>query len=147
MPTPNDDLFALSFTVPGKPFGKQTSRSAPNGHYTRDKTRFYEGLVATMAMRAMQEAGYREPFGNALELTFTAVFPIPVSWSTKKKTAAINWEIFPTVKPDLSNIQKAIEDGMNQIVYRDDSQIIRCNSSKIYGDNPCVKVKIADWRA
>lgn len=143
MPTSENDLFALSFTVPGKPFGKQTSRSAPNGrHYTTDKTRFYEGLVTTIAMQAMHEAGYQDPYSGSLGLTLIAVFPVPTSWSIKKKAAALAGKVLPTVKPDLSNIQKAVEDGMNCIVYKDDSQIAWANTRKIYGEHPCVKVLV-----
>jgi Holliday junction resolvase RusA-like endonuclease len=79
---------------------------------------------------------------------FVAVFPVPDSWSAKKRAAALAGDIRPTKKPDLSNIQKALEDGMNAVVFKDDSQITESGGSKkIYGELPCVKVCVYDRKA
>jgi Holliday junction resolvase RusA-like endonuclease len=142
-----DKPFSVSFIVPGNPFGKQTSKSTKNGrrHYTPKETVLYENLVMMQAMQAMQD---RPPVDIDVGLMFVAVFPVPDSWSVKKRAAALADEIRPTKKPDLSNIQKALEDGMNAVVFKDDSQITESGGSKkIYGEVPCVKVCVYDRKA
>lgn len=138
--------FSVSFIVPGHPFGKQRSRSTKSGrHYTPQETVRYENLVMMQAMQAMQD---RPPVDIDVGLMFVAVFPVPDSWSAKKRAAALAGDIRPTKKPDLSNIQKALEDGMNVVVFKDDSQITESGGSKkIYGELPCVKVCVYDRKA
>jgi Holliday junction resolvase RusA-like endonuclease len=138
--------FSVSFIVPGHPFGKQRSRSTKSGrHYTPQETVRYENLVMMQAMQAMQD---RPPVDIDVGLMFVAVFPVPDSWSAKKRAAALAGDIRPTKKPDLSNIQKALEDGMNAVVFKDDSQITESGGSKkIYGETPCVKVCVYDRKA
>jgi Holliday junction resolvase RusA-like endonuclease len=138
--------FSVSFIVPGHPFGKQRSRSTKSGrHYTPQETVRYENLVMMQAMQAMQD---RPPVDIDVGLMFVAVFPVPDSWSAKKRAAALAGDIRPTKKPDLSNIQKALEDGMNAVVFKDDSQITESGGSKkIYGELPCVKVCVYDRKA
>jgi len=141
-----DKPFSVSFVVPGHPFGKQRSRSTKSGrHYTPQETVRYENLVMMQAMQAMQD---RPPVDIDVGLMFVAVFPVPDSWSAKKRAAALAGDIRPTKKPDLSNIQKALEDGMNAVVFKDDSQITESGGSKkIYGEVPCVKVCVYDRKA
>ena len=138
--------FSVSFIVPGHPFGKQRSRSTKSGrHYTPQETVRYENLVMMQAMQAMQD---RPPVDIDVGLMFVAVFPVPDSWPAKKRAAALAGDIRPTKKPDLSNIQKALEDGMNAVVFKDDSQITESGGSKkIYGETPCVKVCVYDRKA
>jgi Holliday junction resolvase RusA-like endonuclease len=141
-----DKPFSVSFIVPGHPFGKQRSRSTKSGrHYTPQETVRYENLVMMQAMQAMQG---RPPVDIDVGLMFVAVFPVPDSWSAKKRAVALAGDIRPTKKPDLSNIQKALEDGMNAVVFKDDSQITESGGSKkIYGEVPCVKVCVYDRKA
>jgi Holliday junction resolvase RusA-like endonuclease len=142
-----DKPFSVSFIVPGHPFGKQTSKSTKNSrrHYTPQETVRYENLVMMQAMQAMQD---RPPVDIDVGLMFVAVFPIPKSFTKAQRAAALADEIRPTKKPDLSNIQKALEDGMNAVVFKDDSQITESGGSKkIYGEVPCVKVCVYDRKA
>lgn len=138
--------FYVSFVVPGHPFGKQRSRSTKSGrHYTPQETVRYENLVMMQAMQAM---GDRPPVDIDVGMMFVAVFPIPKSFTKAQRAAALADELRPTKKPDKSNIEKALEDGMNQIVFKDDSQITESGGSKkIYGEVPCVKVCVYDRKA
>ena len=56
--------------------------------------------------------------------------------------AAIAGVIQPTTKPDVSNIVKGIEDALNGIWYKDDSQIVHEYSMKQYAREPGVIVKM-----
>ena len=60
----------------------------------------------------------------------------------KKHEAAYAGLIWPTTKPDVSNIVKGIEDALNGIWYKDDSQIVHEYSMKQYAREPGVIVKM-----
>lgn len=130
----------ISFEIEGIPVPKGRSRSTRSGHhYTPAKTRAYEQLVASRAREAMQLLA---PLEGPLRVTITFLLPIPASWSNAKRDRAIGGLIKHTVKPDLSNLAKSIEDGMNGIVYRDDSQIIGLSLGKRYSHTPVVWVEV-----
>ena len=124
----------ITFTIAGEAVAKGRAKAARRGNfismYTPKKTVDYEKQVAEAAKAAM--AGLN-PIEGAVHLTVRIYRQIPKSWSLKKQRAAALGEIFPTAKPDTSNIIKAIEDGSNGILWRDDSQVVDTVASKRYG--------------
>ena len=134
----------LTFTIPGAPVGKGRPRVTTRGGkfasmYTPEKTVNYEGLVAYSAKAAMAGAPLIDgPASVRLEI----VCQIPASWSQKKRSAAIAGQVHPTTKPDIDNVEKAIFDGLNGVVWRDDVQVVEVSKRKRYGDTPCVQVTI-----
>ncbi|MCA6391273.1 MAG: RusA family crossover junction endodeoxyribonuclease [Cytophagales bacterium] len=141
--------FYVSFVVPGNPFGKQTNRTPKNSfrHFTPAETKAYQDRVGLLAMKAMRGQPMQKK-GVDLGLMFVAVFPIPKKFTKAQRAAALVGDLRPTKKPDLSNIQKALEDGMNGVVYYDDCQITESGGcKKIYGEIPCVKVCVYDRKA
>ena len=110
----------IRILVPGVPVGKGRPRMTRSGHcYTPEKTRIYEDKIAFFGHQAM--AGKR-PLEGYLTIQVEAVFPVPESWSKKKKKMALDGKLFPG-RPDIDNILKAI-DGLNGVVWKDDAQII-----------------------
>lgn len=102
----------------------------------------YENLVKT---------AYTTQCGNTkfsddaqLSLSIHAFFAIPKSASKKKRQDMIDGIIRPTKKPDMDNIIKIIADALNQIAYKDDSQIVDTTIQKYYSDNPRVIVMIKE---
>ena len=79
-----------------------------------------------------------------LRVRILAKFPIPESWSKKNKEKALKGEIMPNKKPDLDNIAKIILDGLNGVAYTDDKQVTSMEIEKVYSDEPCVVVCIAE---
>lgn len=137
----------VTFSLSGKPQGKAVARSSRKSgrHYKPAATRSYEADIGTMAAIAMRG---REPIDECVMMDMRAVFPIPASWSQAKRNRAIVGEIAPGVKPDLSNIAKAVEDGMKGIVFTDDARIVKYGLfEKVYGITPMVVVTIKDRRA
>lgn len=132
----------IEITIPGTPQGKGRARSArlPNGktiHYTPEKTRTYEGIIASLAMEAM---GGKPPLEGPVGLTLVIKMPIPQSWPAWKREMAIAQRIAPTTKPDADNVEKAVKDGLNGIAWRDDCQVVSVVKDKIYGVVPGVVV-------
>lgn len=149
--TSNPPFAVPSFDMPepitvnlvGIPQGKGRARAFLRGgnisHYTPEKTRTYEGMIRTAAMEAM---GNRPALDEPVEFVLRAIFPVPASWSEKKRQRAITGEIKPGKKPDLDNVTKAWNDALNGVVYRDDSLICRMSLEKRYGPQPLVVVTV-----
>lgn len=142
-------LQTVRFTVLGAPVGKGRSRSriatTKDGHqftthYTPAKTRNYELNVRMEFQR--QCPGVRFPDDSALEMSVKIFKPIPKSMTKKNRARVEAKELRPGNKPDISNIIKAIEDGLNGVAYKDDSQIVRRNDEAWYGEIPRVEVEI-----
>lgn len=55
--------------------------------------------------------------------------------------------LYPHVKPDLSNLVKAVEDALNGLIWTDDSRIVDLRTSKLYGDPTRVEVEIEELRS
>lgn len=130
----------VTFTVPGVARGKGRPRATRRGPfvrlYTDAKTASYENLVALAAREAMDGA---EPFDAPVEMT-VRVRLTPPKASAPKTLAMLDGRILPAKKPDLTNIIKAVEDGCNAIVYRDDALIVSLSAAKVYSPTPGVDV-------
>ena len=98
-------------------------------HHTPEKTRLYEARVKRIAQRFM---GKRKPFEGAVKLHLLFVMPLPESWPRWKKELAQADELVHTTKPDADNMEKAIKDAFNGVVWVDDCRVFSCNKSKLY---------------
>lgn len=137
------------FIIPGAPVGKGRPKFARQGGfvrtYTPEKTATYENLVKVEYERQCES--YRFPDGIPLTMHIRAFYSIPKSASKKKVEAMTNGDIRPLKKPDVDNIVKIIADSLNEVAYKDDSQIVRCTVSKYYATNPRVEVEILEAKA
>ena len=120
----------MRFTVDIEPIGKARPRFTKKGHaYTPQKTKDAEALIAA----AYRAAGGRcIPKGVPVELEVLARFPIPKSFSQKKRSAVLDSEILPMKKPDADNILKLAADALNGVAYEDDAQVVRMEVCKEY---------------
>lgn len=125
----------------GVPTGKGRPRfvRATGRAYTPGKTRSYEDNLRFAAQAAM--AG-RAPIEGPLSVSVLAIFPIADSWSGKKKRAALAGEIRPTTKPDADNLLKVL-DSFNEVVWKDDKQVVDATITKLYGMRPRFRVCVA----
>ena len=137
--------FMVTFKVDGTPVPKGRARYARRGNfistYTPEKTRTYETLIKDAAIEAM---GSSEPLETPVSLYLYIRVPIPKSCTKKRLKAIDNGSEKPTKKPDASNILKSVEDGMNGVVYHDDSQIINIHVTKVYSSLPGVDICVKE---
>jgi Holliday junction resolvase RusA-like endonuclease len=108
--------------------------------YTPEKTVSYESLVAMAGHEAM--AGRPVLEAAVVGRPWTSAWPVPASWSQKKRAAALAGQIRPTTKPDIDNVEKAIFDGLNGVTWKDDVQVVDVRKGKRYSDTPGVWVEI-----
>ena len=143
----------LKFVIPGRP----TPKSRPQfNRYTGkartpQATKEYERYVALCGRMAMSAQGQVELLGGAIGLRLTFLFGRPKRIARthhlyEQSGRAPLWQ--GGGYPDLSNLVKAVEDGLQGIVYDDDCQVCYLESSKAYcaedEDKPGVEVEV--WR-
>lgn len=132
----------IALTIPGQPQGKGRPRVGSfSGHarmFTPAKTVAYEGLIAHAAHQAM--AG-RPMLDGPLAVNLFLDCQVPASWSAKKQRAALAGELMPTTKPDADNVLKAVLDGCNGVLWRDDVQVVDVRVRKRYAAAPCVRME------
>lgn len=123
--------------------------------YTPKKTSQYEDLVRYTAINSFDGC-----FDNdePVDVKIVAYFPVPKSWSKKRKALCLANKELPIKMPDADNIGKIIMDGMNpkrklnkqlrkmvevmQGVYKDDRQVTKLLVVKRYAERPRVEVRI-----
>lgn len=136
----------ITFTVEGKPQGKARARTFYDKRadkmrsVTPQQTRSYEDLI-----RWSYVAAGGQYMGEKLaRVEIQAFYPIPKSWSKKKRNDAIFDRIRPTTKPDTDNIIKVVLDALNGVAYYDDKQVVSVSCEKFYGETGYLRVKIQE---
>jgi len=136
-------MIQIMFTIYGHPVAKGRPRFSTRGKfpvaYTPEKTKNYESDVGMMAKAAM---GASKPLEGALEAFIYVTFPVPASYSKKRTEACLSGQEKHIKKPDLDNVIKSVIDGMDKIVFENDSQITSIHSTKVYGEVPKVEVLV-----
>ena len=136
--------FMINFTVYGEPVPKARARHRFTGKfvqsYTPKKTKDYESEVAMMAKAAM---GSSPPLETPIAVHIYVTFAVPPSYSKKRTEACLSGEAH-IKKPDLDNCVKSVTDGMNGIVYKDDSQIVSIHAKKVWGTVGMVEVLVKE---
>lgn len=136
----------LHIRINGEPRGKQRPRFTKQGRaYTPKETREYEAQIREAALKAAAIQQYTKPSADCpVQVCITSHCTIPKSWSKKKREAAQQGKIRPTVKPDADNIGKQFCDALNEIAYHDDKQVVELLVSKRYAryGDPHVSVTV-----
>ncbi len=134
----------ISFSVIGESQGKGRPKFSRRGGFvsvrTPDATVVYENLIRLEYER--QCGGQRFGDGDMLDMCIKAYYAIPKSASQKKRREMKIGEIRPTKKPDADNVLKAVADSLNNIAYKDDSQLVEARVMKFYSYNPRLEVTI-----
>lgn len=109
--------------------------------YDPPKSKAYKQMVAAKVRSHMNINGIQtitEPIAVHLNFYFTP----PKSYSKKRIRAIEAKEELFTKKPDADNLGKSVLDGMNGVLFKDDSQIIGLTIGKHYGHKDYVDVKV-----
>ena len=132
------------FEVEGKIKGKGRPRFSKFGNYvktyTPEDTVSYENLIK-LQFRMFCGRWYSE---LPLKMKITAIHGIVKSASKRNQAKMLSGEIKPTKKPDADNIVKIICDALNNIAYKDDTQIVDLQVKKVYGEMEKVIVEIEE---
>ncbi|EIS9525898.1 TPA: RusA family crossover junction endodeoxyribonuclease [Clostridioides difficile] len=127
--------------IDGEPVGKERPRmnSITKRTYTPNKTKNYEDLI-----KWLYQSKVRHYFTGYIKMTLRCYYSIAKSNSKKVKEQKRNNVLRPSKKPDIDNVVKIIADSLNEIAYKDDTQIVEVVASKYYSDKPRVEVELED---
>ena len=129
----------IEFFIPGLPIAKARPKFAVikgvARAYTPAKTKAYENMVAIYGRKAIAK-----PLNGPLVIELAFILPVAPSTSKKRTAELLNGPHIQ--KPDLTNLVKSVEDGLNGIAYLDDAQIWKISATKTYSENIGVMVKI-----
>jgi len=119
-----------SFFVKGRPVPQGSMKFIRPGVMIHSRSQDLALWRADIARNA-ELFGFK-PIANAVkvELDFIMIRP---------KSAK---RVFPSVKPDLDKLIRAVLDGLTGVAYEDDSQVILIQSSKTYGEKQGVWIGI-----
>jgi Holliday junction resolvase RusA-like endonuclease len=129
------------FAIPGKPQAKQRARVTKRGiTYTPKETTNYESLIK-YTFSAMNPDWVPIPKDVPVRLAVTVIVPIPASAPLKRRELMIAGKIRPTSRPDWDNYGKIVSDSLNELLFKDDSQVVDGSVHKYYGESPGINVE------
>ena len=135
----------IRFQIPSEPVAKGRHRSfigrKKSGqpvivNYTPRETENYEALVK---LAANQARGQEPIISTACILRAKFYFAIPPSRAKKLKEGDAHSQ-----RPDLDNCLKSVKDGLNKVIFHDDSQVWKIEASKHWGEIPRVEIEV-EW--
>lgn len=131
----------LKFVVYGKPEPKQSTYFGNGRAYGKPKAKAYAKNVQ-LAFRQKYKSDVCYPVNMPLIVRIKVFVPIPESKSKKWKQQAEEGKIRPTIRPDVDNCLKNLNDSLNGLAYVDDKQIVSETIEKFYSSEPRVEVEI-----
>lgn len=109
--------------------------------YDPKKVAVFKRQLGMLAKQQMIDRGL-EPYDGPLEVHMEFYRPVQASISKKERDRRLSGVHRPTVKPDLSNYIKALEDGLNGIIWIDDNRIVQIVAEKKYSDRPRIVIEV-----
>ncbi len=107
----------IQLVVLGKAVGKERPNVTSRGTFTPEKTAGYEERIARIARQ--QKVRMTKA---AVIVAITVERKMPKSWS-KKAREKLDGTLHAAV-PDLDNVAKCVLDGLNNIAWKDDKQVV-----------------------
>ena len=125
----------IHMTLDLKPEAKQRPRfNRTTGRaYTAEKTRKFENAVKALAKEHISE-----PLNGAVSLSIVFVAP-----RLKAEPKSQTERKYKTSRPDLSNMIKSLEDGLQGALFHDDAQVVKLSAEKVYaglGESPHIEI-------
>lgn len=130
----------ISLDIFGDPVPKKRARTFNN-----------HGKIVTWDSQDKLKEGYKwqirsqyreEPLMGPVIVDVIFMMPIPKSTSKIKQRAMINGTFHHVSRPDVDNLQKFILDVLNEIVLKDDGQVVEIHAKKIYSSKPGTHVRV-----
>ena len=135
----------LTMTI--EPLPKERPRATVvGGHariYTPKTTASYEKKIRDAWVKANGDKPQEGPLVARIHFGL----PVPRSETKARKRLMLTRQAFPTKKPDLDNLCKAVMDGLNGVAYKDDNQIVTLLTRKFYAEVPYIRIIIHEQEA
>jgi len=134
----NEIIISGTPVAKARPRGFRTKKGNI-GFYTPTKSKDFEFEVRKCAQEI-----FKNPLRCPIKLSITFLLPRPkrLYWKTKPMPRTPH-----ITRPDIDNLVKSVEDGLNKVAFLDDSQIIELHATKNYHagyEGPQTIIKIED---
>ena len=135
----------ISIIIPGQPIAQPRHKIVVRGGFAkayidgRHPIYAYKQAIKLIASQAMNG---NQPLTCPVSVRIAFVFQRPASHS-KKRRAIIDEP--HSQKPDIDNLVKAVADGLNKVVWADDSQVVSLTAVKRWaneGESPFCRVEV-----
>lgn len=135
----------IKIIIPGQPIQQERPRSRivkPKGGvpfvsvYDSKRSKDNKAFIASCAVQVKP----RVLLDCDLEVEIIFYRELLKSFSKKKIEQALAGQIRPSTKPDIDNYVKAVFDGINGIIWKDDARVVDLKTSKYYSDKPRTEV-------
>lgn len=138
------ETLAYFFTINEKPESYARERKGRSGHFYNPKEdiikRYRQIMLDQLKIeeKIKLESVLKEEITVELECKFYISIPKNDSILTAaKKELGI---IKPTKRPDLDNYEKLLLDAMHNVIYNDDSCVVKVTGEKLYSINPRTEI-------
>lgn len=128
----------IQFEVNVPPMGavRMTQRSKWKNQSAKNYLQ-YKNIVGYTARKH-----FEVPINGPVATEIEFYYPIPKRFNKTDRVAALNGQIFPTVKPDIDNVVKGIFDSLNKIAWEDDNRVVALITRKYYSTQPRIVIKV-----
>lgn len=131
--------------VLGDPVAQGRPRFSRQGGFVKAydpaKSRDYKSYVRLIASQNAPVT----PVEGAIEFSLRIYRAIPKGMPKYKREAAKAGMLRPTIKPDVSNVLKGVEDALKGVWYKDDSQIVGYGVlGKWYDERPRIEITMRE---
>jgi Holliday junction resolvase RusA-like endonuclease len=107
------------------------------------KSRSFKNYVKMESVKIM--AG-KPPLTDPLVVSVRVFRSCPKTFSKKKLHEVESGTLRPTTRPDLDNYIKSVVDGMTEVIWKDDSQIVAYHyTGKFYTTTQPPRVEVRVW--
>lgn len=111
--------------------------------YPDPDTEKHEAMIREYAGLLMNTK-HLQPTERPVSLLVHAFRGVPESWSAPQKARALAGNIRPTSRPDGDNYLKLAQDALNEVAWRDDSQVVDARVIKLYSDRAALRVEVRE---
>ena len=132
----------INFTVEGEPTPWKRPRFNGKSKHVFEDSKVKEYKKKVISAFWESGGGYFE-VGTPLEVEISFYLQVPRSYS-KKKVLDLITNGRPTKRPDNDNLYKGVTDGLNEIAYLDDAQIVDTHIHKFWSDRPRAEITIRE---
>lgn len=135
----NSPVFTFDIPVQAVPKGRPRVAKTKSGvrAFTPDKTRKFESYI-----KGWLNLRVTKPLETPLRMDMKFFFPVPKSYTIRDRNAALSGMKKFTKKPDLDNLEKAILDAAEGVLFLNDSQVCQKFSSKAYDVTPSIYIEV-----
>ena len=136
--------FIALLIVHGKPISQGSMSAFTRGKrviITDQKSKRLKPWRNAISQQARKQI--KEPLDGPIVVTLTFYLLRPKNQMTAKGKATRYFKAYPTTKPDVDKLTRAVLDGLTGSAFHDDSQVIALDVMKIYGEREGVRIHLA----